>query len=724
MNIENLDLPAKAKNLIYRRGIKSLYPPQAEAVKRGLLDGENIVLAIPTASGKTLVAELAMLKGILSRKGKAIYLVPLKALASEKFEEFSEYEEIGIKVIQSTGDFDSEDYKLAKYDLIICTNEKIDSLLRHNIDWVKNVEIIVADEVHLIDDSHRGPTLEVVLARLKKTLPSTQILALSATISNADEIADWLDAELIHSEWRPVKLTEGVYFEGLVEFNNGKELRIPLVDKKNPEVDLVYDTVKNGGQALVFASTRTSSQAAADRVGQSITRLLTADEKEQLKQISYQLLTTGEKTSISERLVKVIQKGVSFHHAGLKPDQRKMIEENFKKNLIKCVCATPTLAAGVNLPARRVVIMSLTRYEVGIGNQPIKVLEYKQQAGRAGRPKYDQEGESIILAKKSRDKTRFMEEYCFGETEMIWSKLASESALRTHILAAISIGYVKDLKELAQFIKETFYGYQNDIATTEFQVKKILKFLKDERMIANDGAKLWSTDFGRRVSQLYIDPLSAVIIRDGLKKAETFDLPASEISFFQLIATTPDLRNLYLRQKDQTEIRRFLWDFTDDFLTETPEEWEPDFEYFLMGVKTAILLSNWIDEKPEDAIITRFSVGSGDILYLTDNAKWLLYSAIEIAKLFNLSNVTKPLRELHIRVTHGIKKELLPLVKLRGIGRVRARLLYNHGYKSIVSLRKAEPRELARIPTIGPEIVRSIKEQVEDPVKDIELEMS
>ncbi|HUU79077.1 MAG TPA: ATP-dependent DNA helicase [candidate division Zixibacteria bacterium] len=724
MNIEDLELPAKAKNLIHKRGIESLYPPQAEAVKRGLLDGENIVLAIPTASGKTLVAELAMLKGILSRKGKAIYLVPLKALASEKFEEFSEYEEIGIKVIQSTGDFDSEDYKLAKYDLIICTNEKIDSLLRHNIDWVKNVEIIVADEVHLIDDSHRGPTLEVVLARLKKTLPSTQILALSATISNADEIADWLDAELIQSEWRPVKLAEGVYFEGLVEFNSGKELRIPLVDKKNPEVDLVYDTIKNGGQALVFASTRSSSQAAADRVGQAVSRLLTAEEKEQLKQISHQLLTTGEKTSISERLVKVIQKGVSFHHAGLKPDQRKLIEENFKKNLIKCVCATPTLAAGVNLPARRVVIMSLTRYEVGIGNQPIKVLEYKQQAGRAGRPKYDQEGESIILAKKSRDRTRFMEEYCFGETEMIWSKLANESALRTHILAAISIGYVKDLKELAQFIKETFYGYQNDIATTEFQVKKILKFLKDERMIDNDGAKLWSMDFGRRVSQLYIDPLSAVIIRDGLKKAETFDLPISEISYFQLIATTPDLRNLYLRQKDQTEIRRFLWDFTDDFLTETPEEWEPDFEYFLMGVKTAILLSNWIDEKPEDAIITRFSIGSGDILYLTDNAKWLLYSAIEIAKLFNLSNVTKPLRELHIRVTHGIKKELLPLVKLRGIGRVRARLLYNHGYKSIASLRKAEPRELAKIPTIGPEIVRSIKEQVEDPVKDIELEIS
>ena len=722
MKIQTLDLPASVKEMIEKRGIDSLYPPQAEAVKRGLLDGENIVLAIPTASGKTLVAELAMLKGMISRRGKAIYLVPLKALASEKFEEFQEYEELGLKIIQSTGDFDSEDYKLAKYDLIICTNEKIDSLLRHNVEWVKNVEIIIADEVHLIDDASRGPTLEVVLARLKKMLPTTQILALSATINNADEIADWLDAELIQSEWRPVKLVEGVFYNGIVEFNNGKEITIPLVDKKNPEVDLVYDTVKKGGQALVFASTRRISQAAAERVGQAVSRLLTIEEKTKLQQIGYKLLTTGEKTSITERLVKAIQKGVSFHHAGLKPNQRKLIEDSFKNNLIKCVCATPTLAAGVNLPARRVVIMSLSRYEAGLGNQPIKVLEYKQQAGRAGRPKYDNEGEAIILAKKTQDKLRFLEDYCLGETEMIWSKLASENALRTHILAAISIGYVSNLKELAQFIKETFYGHQNDIATTEFQVKRILKFLKDEKMIDNDGSQLWVTDFGRRVSQLYIDPLSAVLLRDGLMRANALEVAATDIAYFQLIATTPDLRNLFLRQKDQTEIRRFLWDYTEDFLTEIPEEWDPDFEYFLMGIKTAILLSNWIDEKPEDAIITRFGVGSGDILYLTDNAKWLLYSANEIAKLFNLSKVAKPLRELHIRVSHGIKKELVPLVKLRGIGRVRARLLFNHGYKTISSLKKAEPRELAKIPTIGPEIVRTIKEQVEDPVQDLELE--
>ncbi|NHJ39621.1 MAG: ATP-dependent DNA helicase, partial [Asgard group archaeon] len=447
-------------------------------------------------------------------------------------------------------------------------------------------------------------------------------------------------------------------------------------------------------------------------------RLLTQKERTQLTQIADRMLSVGEKTSLAERLAKTVRKGVAFHHAGLNPDHRKIVENNFKENLIKCVCATPTLAAGVNLPARRVVIMSLSRYEVGMGNQPIKVLEYKQQAGRAGRPKYDKEGEAIIIAKKKYEINRFIQDYCLGEPEMIWSKLASESALRFHILAAIAIGYVDNMKSLAQFIQETFYGYQNDIGTTEFQVKNVLKFLIDEGMLKNVESMLMVTDFGQRVSQLYIDPLSAVILSDGLREANLSNSIINDISYFHLISATPDLRNLYLRQKDQQELQKFLVDYTDDFLVTIPEEWDPMYENFLMQLKSALLLHHWIQEKPEDALIMQFNVGSGDILYVTDNAKWLLYAASEIAKLFDYNDIRKPLMELQIRVSHGVKKELVPLVKLRGIGRVRARMLFNYGYKTIASIRKAEPRDLVRVPTIGPEIVRNIKEQLEDPVYD------
>ncbi|MBD3191965.1 MAG: DEAD/DEAH box helicase [Candidatus Heimdallarchaeota archaeon] len=721
MNIQDLNLPSVAQQLIINRGIQELYPPQAEAIKAGLLAGENIVLAIPTASGKTLVAELAMLRSILVQGGKALYLVPLKALAAEKNEEFSEYQSLGIKVIQSTGDFDSNDYRLGNYDLIICTNEKVDSLLRHDVAWVNDISVIVVDEVHLIDDSHRGPTLEVVLARLKRILPTTQILALSATINNADEIAEWLEAKLIQSDWRPVKLSEGVYWDGFVEFTDGRKLRIPKKVSRYPEIDIAYDTIKKQGQLLVFANTRVSSQAAARRIGKGVYKLFPPSEKRQLAELSERILAVGEKTSLSERLAKAVKRGVAFHHAGLAPDHRKLIEDNFRENIIKCVCATPTLAAGVNLPARRVVIKSLTRYEVGVGSKHIRVLEYKQQAGRAGRPKYDTSGESIIIAKSARDQTRYLERYCLGEPEMIWSKLASETALRSHILAAIAIGYVANLTELAHWIQETFFGYQNDISQTEWQVKKVLRFLLDEGLIENQGPELWATKFGARVSQLYIDPLSAIIIRDGLRLANGSDIALKEFSYFQLIASSPDLRGLFLRKKDQKEIAQFVMDNEHHFITEVPEQWAADFEYFMMSVKTALLLQSWIEEQPEDTLIDKFNIGSGDILYITDSAKWLLYAAKEIAKLFDFKKVAKPLRELHLRVAHGIRKELVKLVKLKGIGRVRGRMLYNAGYKTIKSLKEASPRELVKIPTIGIEVVRSIKKQVGAPLTDQEL---
>ncbi|MEM3402443.1 MAG: DEAD/DEAH box helicase, partial [Candidatus Hadarchaeales archaeon] len=208
-------LPPALVDIFEKNGITKLYPPQEEAIKKGALEGKNMVLAIPTASGKTLVAELCMLRSILKDGGKCLYIVPLRALASEKYEEFREkYSSLGIKVGISTGDFDVVDPRLAYYDILVATSEKVDSLLRHRARWLAEVvSVVVVDEVHLINDPGRGPTLEVLLARLRQVNPSAQILALSATIKNSDEIAEWLKGKLVESDWRPVPLRKGVYWE-------------------------------------------------------------------------------------------------------------------------------------------------------------------------------------------------------------------------------------------------------------------------------------------------------------------------------------------------------------------------------------------------------------------------------------------------------------------------------------------------------------------------------
>ncbi|MBI2652669.1 DEAD/DEAH box helicase [Candidatus Woesearchaeota archaeon] len=203
---------------ILEKEITMLRPAQEKSIKNGLLEGKNLLVCTPTASGKTLIAELASLKSIIEGKGKAVYIVPLKALASEKYKDFKrKYGKIA-KIALSIGDIDSADPFLADYDLIVLTAEKMDSLLRHNSPWVNNISTIVVDEIHLLNDSERGPTLEILLTILKQLLKNAQIIALSATIGNAEELAEWLNAELIVDDWRPVKLHKGIYLDGEIEF--------------------------------------------------------------------------------------------------------------------------------------------------------------------------------------------------------------------------------------------------------------------------------------------------------------------------------------------------------------------------------------------------------------------------------------------------------------------------------------------------------------------------
>jgi helicase len=219
MNLADLSgLPQPLMQALSASGIAELRPCQEKAIAAGLLDGKSLLVCTPTASGKTLVGEMAAMKAILEGKGKAVYLVPLVALANEKYKEFKQKYGSFCKVALSIGDYDSSDPHLANYDLLLLTVEKMDSLLRHQAPWLSFVKVVVVDEVHLLNDSSRGPTLEVLLTLLKKLLPGLQLVALSATIGNAFELANWLKAELVIDSWRPVPLHKGVYYEGKIEF--------------------------------------------------------------------------------------------------------------------------------------------------------------------------------------------------------------------------------------------------------------------------------------------------------------------------------------------------------------------------------------------------------------------------------------------------------------------------------------------------------------------------
>jgi helicase len=714
LRVDELPVPDIVKEKIEKSGINKLYPPQEEAISIGVLEGKNTVLASPTASGKTLVAELCALKHVLEQDGKVIYLTPLRALASEKFQELRKYTDIRkpngrrIQVGISTGDFDSTDPWLGRFDIIICTNEKADSLLRHRSKWIDEISLVVTDEVHLLNDAERGPTLEVVLARLMQSNPEIQLLALSATIRNVEEVAEWLKAQYTTTEWRPVKLNEGVLLNQEIQFKDFTS----KIDKnsRNPTVNLAVHIVKSKNQALIFASTRRNSVSLAKKVAAEIDNLLSKPAKRSLNNLSERVQAAGERTRISEMLADLVKHGVAFHHAGLRGSHRKILEDAFREGKIRVLTATPTLAFGVNLPARMVIIHDYRRYEVGYGYYPITVLEYKQMAGRAGRPRYDKIGEAILVAKTDEELEYLMESYVLSKPERIWSKLAVERILRPHVLSTIAAQYALSEKGVYDFFGRTFYAYQYDPKAIKMVIKRILKFLFDEQMIDSVGKDLVATKFGRRVSDLYIDPVSAVSIRDGLRNRA---IKTSDLSFLHLIAHTPDLYpKLRPYSNEVDELTLLIEQHKEEFMIEPPNELDQiEFEEFLGEAKMALVMQSWIEEFTEDQMIERFRVQPGDLYRLTDSAKWLLHASHELAILFKQKDLTAKLNLLKERCSKGVKTELLPLVRLEGIGRVRARILYNSGLETITDLKQAPIKKLTKLPLIGSRVAKKIKEQ-------------
>jgi helicase len=717
LKIEDLTVPDSVKEVLIRSGISTLYPPQEEAIKAGALDGRNLVLASPTASGKTLVAELCALKHVLEKGGKVLYLSPLRALANEKFDEFKKYAQIRkrngghVRVGISTGDFDSSDPWLERYDIIVTTNEKADSLLRHRAKWMDEISLVVADEVHLLNDAERGPTLEVVLARLLQINPDVQLLVLSATVRNADELADWLKAECITTEWRPVVLREGVVLQSETLFKDGSALK---VEKKSadPTMNLATYIIKAGGQALIFAATRKSAVALAKKASSEIADILSKPMKRALESLSERIATTGEHTRLGDGLAELVKNGVAFHHAGLSGAHRRIIEDAFREGKIKVLTATPTLAFGVNLPARMVIIHDYRRYDPGYGFYPISVLEYKQMAGRAGRPKYDRVGEALLVAKTDDERDYLMDSYVLAQPERIWSKLAVERILRPHVLATIAANYAQTEQGVMEFFGKTFYAHQYAPETIQRLIAKILRFLYDEEMIDVEGEKTFATRFGRRISELYIDPVSGVIIRDALQ-----DKPPvlGDVSFLHLVAHTPDMfPKVRPYSNEMDELGMFVNVHKEELFFDVPSEWDDRiaFEEFLGEAKTAMVLQAWIEERTEDEIIERFRVQPGDLYRLIETGKWLLHASHELAVLFGKKEYLPILSEVMSRIEKGVKKELLPLVKLEGVGRVRARILFNSGFKTVEDLKHAPIESLTKLPLIGPAVAKKIKEQV------------
>ena len=693
MQVAELPIPGYLKDIYLQSGIETLYPPQAECVEKGMFSGKNLLVAIPTASGKTLIAEMAMHQHI-SRGGKCLYIVPLKALASEKYEEFGgKRARVGI----STGDFDRRDEYLGRNAIIVATSEKVDSLIRNGAPWLPELTLLVVDEVHLLDDPSRGPTLEMVIAKLRSRSPQLQVIALSATIGNPGSLAGWLDAALVTSTWRPVDLRPGVFYQGAIHFHSGTR-QVAQVSKYE-DLDLLADTVAEGGQCLVFVASRKNAEAFAKRAAKK----LECDSPE-LGEYARQLEKLAE-TEMDRTLAVCVGRGAAFHHAGLRRDERRIVEEGFRKGHIRCIASTPTLAAGLHLPARRVIIRDYRRYESGEGMVPIPAREYHQLAGRAGRPHLDPYGEAVLIARDQDALPALFDFYINSAPESVPSQSASVSALTTHVLSLIASGFVRTGEELLDFMGRTFYMHQHKGSRViGGMLDQAFRFLENAEMVVENGGRLSATEYGALVSQLYIDPRGAESIVCGMCEAENY----SDIGLLQLVCSTPDMFTLYVANRDLHYLDRFFCEHEPDLWLSLPFGEE---ESFYRGLKTAMLLHDWANEVTDAIICERYSVGPGDIFNQVESVNWLLHAAGRLAGMFS-PRFARPIREFEVCMKHGVRRELLPLIRLRGIGRVRARRLFNNGLTSPEALQAAGKDRVTAI--LGKGITQQIFRQLEN----------
>ena len=378
------------------------------------------------------------------------------------------------------------------------------------------------------------------------------------------------------------------------------------------------------------------------------------------------------------------------------------------------------MAYGVDLPAYRAIIKDLRRYTIH-GLTWIPVLDYMQMSGRAGRPSYDKEGQSIAIALSNAEKEKIEERYLNGTPEDIYSKLAVEPVLRTYVLSLIAAGFTTTKKQLFDFFDKTFYAHQfKDLRRLHATINKVLDLLDDWEFIMRSGddfssademddEKLRTTIIGKRVAELYIDPMTAYFIITCLRNAS--DKRIDSFSFLQMISHTLEIRPpLKVGIREHEKIQEAMLEFSDFLLESEPSMYEPEYEDFLNSVKTGLMYNSWISEQDEEFLLEEYNIRPGELKAKLDIADWLLYSTEELCKIMHYQSLIKEIVKLRLRMRYGVKEELLPLVRLENIGRVRARILFRNRLRDIKDMKNADLSTLAQL--LGEKVALSVKKQL------------
>jgi len=514
-------------------GDRLLNPMQRGAMRYLPHLARNLVVAAPTGSGKTLLAELA-LAATVADGGLGIYLAPMKAIASEKRADWQRLAAAGLRIYKSTGDDDAFDPERARAaSVILATPEKLDGILRRGlaVDLAQRLRLVVVDEVHMIGDEGRGAGLEALLTRLRLRLPGARLLAMSATIPNAADIATWLDADLYRSDWRPVPLVSTIH-----PYIASGDRQADQEERTRIAAQLAGETVREGGAVLVFCGSRqgveTCAVALARRLALPAVRLEAGQDPGSVGEerdprspgdgAPRAATLGGGLPGVRVPLQRALAGGVGYHHAGLSPRERLGVEELFRSGAIRVLVATSTVAAGVNLPAREVIVRDLT-----LGMEPIGASALLQMAGRAGRPGLELEGRCRVIAPT----TEVARVTALLAGQPVRSRLAAD--LGTFINAEIAAGGVRSCAELDTWYAHTLHGR---LSPAPLRLPREVEWLRCRGFIDVAEDRFEPTSLGHTTSSQMLGVSTAAALDRYLERHATWICDADALEESLLIA--------------------------------------------------------------------------------------------------------------------------------------------------------------------------------------------
>ncbi|XP_010333053.2 helicase POLQ-like isoform X2 [Saimiri boliviensis] len=697
-------LPSKVRDLyVQLKGIEKLYEWQHTCLTlKSVQERKNLIYSLPTSGGKTLVAEILMLQELLCSRKDVLMILPYVAIVQEKISGLSSFGiELGFFVEEyagSKGRFPPTKRR-EKKSLYIATIEKGHSLVNSLIETgrIDSLGLVVVDELHMIGEGSRGAILEMTLAKILYTSKTTQIIGMSATLNNVEDLQKFLQAEYYTSQFRPYSDT---------------------LKKMDPDhlVALVTEVIPNYS-CLVFCPSKKNCENVAEMICKFLSKeYLKHKEKEKCEVIN-NLKNIGN-GNLCPVLKRTIPFGVAYHHSGLTSDERKLLEEAYSTGVLCLFTCTSTLAAGVNLPARRVILRAPY-----VAMEFLKRNQYKQMIGRAGRAGIDTIGESILILQE-KDKQQVLE-LITRPLENCYSHLVQEftKGIQTLFLSLIGLKIATNLDDIYHFMNGTFFGVQQNILLKEKSLWEItvesLRYLTERGLVQKDTiykseeevqhnfhiTKLGRASFKGTIDLAYCD----ILYRDLKKGLEGLVL---ESLLHLIYLTTPyDLVSqcnpdwmIYFRQFSQLSPAEqnvaAILGVSESFIGKKAsgqairKKVDKDV---VNRLYLSFVLYSLLKETSIWTVSEKFNMPRGYVQNLLTGAASFSSCVLHFCEELEEFWVYRALLvELTKKLTYCVKAELIPLMEVTGVLEGRAKQLYSAGYKSLMHLANANPEVLIR----------------------------